>query len=110
MAEEPDALVLRLLREMRDQMVTKDYLEGSLSAFEARMERSTNSKINSLLADFASDLLLTRKELSDQIVGLRRAVVEYHSTTVGHGMLISDLEARVRRVEQHLNLPPLAAH
>jgi hypothetical protein len=33
-----------------------------------------DAKINSLRADVASDLLLTRKELSEQIVGLRRAV------------------------------------
>ena len=90
MAEEPDNIVLRLLREMREQMVTKSDLEAAFAAAEERAERSTDAKINSLRADFASDLLLTRKELSEQIVGLRRAVVEYHSTTVGHGMLISD--------------------
>jgi len=95
MADEPDNLTLRLLREIRDKMSTKDELD---------------SKLNSLRADVASDMILNRKELSDQIVGLRRAVVEYHSTTVGHGILISELEARVRRVEQHLNLPPLATH
>ena len=106
MADEPDNLVLRVLREMREQMVTKT----DLAALEERIEHSVDSKINSLRADVASDLVLTRKELSEQIVGLRRAVVEYHSTTVGHGILISELEARVRRVEQHLNLPPLASH
>jgi hypothetical protein len=116
MTEEPDNLVLRLLREMRDQMLTKDQgaTKSDLTAMEERieerLERSFDYKINSLRADVASDLVLTRKELSEQIVGLRRAVVEYHSTTVGHGMLISDLEARVRRDEQHQNLPPLAAH
>ena len=113
MADEPDNLVLRMLREMREQMATKTDLAGmatkvDLAALEERLERSTDSKINSLRADLASDLLLTRKELSEQIVGLRRAVVEYHSTTVGHGILISEPEARVRCVEQHLNLPPLS--
>jgi signal transduction histidine kinase len=95
MADDPDNLKLRLLREIRDKMTTKDELD---------------SKLNSLRADVASDMVLMRKELGEQIVGLRRAVVEYHSTTVGHGILISELEARVRRVEQHLNLPPLATH
>jgi len=112
-ADEPDNLVLRMLREMREQMATKADLAGmasksDLAALEERLERSTDSKINSLRADLASDLLLMRKDLSDQIVGLRRAVVEYHSSAVGHGILISELEERVRRVEQHLNLPPLA--
>ena len=50
-----------------------------------------------------------RKELSEQIVGLRRAVVDYHTSVIGHGMLISDLDARLRRVELHLNLPPMIA-
>ena len=50
-------------------------------------------------ADVASDLLSTRKELSEQAVGLRRAVIEYHTSIIG--------QARMRRVEQHLNLPSL---
>ena len=77
--------------------------------------------VKSLRADVASDLVLLRaelkadiarmrKELGEQIGGLRRAVMEYHSSIVGHGMLISDLEDRVRRVEQHLDLPPQGAH
>jgi hypothetical protein len=42
-------------------------------------------------ADVASDFLATRKELSEQIVGLRRAVVEHHSSVIGHGNIISEL-------------------
>lgn len=71
--------------------------------------------MHSLRADVASDLAIldakvdrTRKDLSDQIVGLRRAVVEYHTTVVGHGVLISEMEGRLRRVEQHLKLEPEA--
>jgi hypothetical protein len=110
MADEPDNMVLRMLREMREKMVTKDDLAGLATKAdldELRIELADVER--RIRADVASDLLLTRKELSEQIVGLRRAVVEYHSTTVGHGMLISELEARMRRVEQHLKLPPLAA-
>jgi len=51
-----------------------------------------------------------RKETSEQIAGLRRAVVEYHSAVLGHGVLISELEARVRRIEQHLSLPEMDAN
>ena len=65
------------------------------------------SDLRSLRADVASDMLSLRKELGEQIVGLRRAVIEYHTSVVGHGVLISELEARIRRVEQHLNLPSL---
>jgi hypothetical protein len=65
--------------------------------------------LRSLRADLASDTIATRKESSKQIIGLRRAVMEYHTTVIGHGAAIRDLEARVSRVEQHLELPSLTA-
>ncbi|HEY8160775.1 MAG: hypothetical protein ACR650_00980 [Methylocystis sp.] len=93
MANEPDNLVLQLLRELREDIA------------------NTQSQINSLRADVASDLLTMQakneaehKATREQVVGLRRAVVEYHSAVLGHGMLISDLEARVRRLEQKLGV------
>ncbi|MBG0801207.1 hypothetical protein IYW40_06875 [Methylocystis sp. H4A] len=99
MAEAPESPILQLLRDMRAEMATKNDLAEI--AFESR----------SLRADVASDLMsldakvdATRKDLSEQIVGLRRAVIEYHTSAIGHGVLISELEARLRRVEQHLNL------
>ena len=105
MADEPDNLVLQILREMRakmedmaEKMATKDDLAAEM---------------HSLRADVASDLHSmdakidgTRKELSNQIASLRREVALYHSSVAGHGMLISELDTRMRRVEQHLNLPP----
>jgi hypothetical protein len=36
-------------------------------------------------ADVAADILSIRKELSEQIVGLRRAVIDYHTSVIGHG-------------------------
>jgi len=102
MSREPENLVLRALRDIRaDVAETKAELK-SLGAAVASDFLTVNAKIEA-----------TRKELSDQIVGLRRAVVEYHSVVIGRGVLISELEARLRRVEQHLNLaaamaPPLA--
>jgi signal transduction histidine kinase len=71
------------------------------------------SELHSLRADVASDIATldakidrTSKDLSEQIVGLRRSVVEYHSTVIGHGVLISELEGRLRRVEQRLDIKP----
>lgn len=90
--------------------------KGELAELQSELAE-LNSKVNSLRADGASDMVLMEARLTaedkktrDQIVGLRRAVLEYHSSVVGHGMLISELEARVRRVEQHLDLPPMEAH
>lgn len=77
MADEPDSLILQILREMRATMATKDDLAA------------VRSELKSDIADVASDLLDLRgdmngmrKDLSDQIVGLRRAVIEYHTSVV----------------------------
>jgi len=106
---EPENLVLQLLREMRAEMVTKKELAGVVRTEVGTSIRSEvadlKSEVRSLRADVASDLMTLEKCLSDQITGLRRAVMEYHSTTVGHGVLYSEIEERVRRIEQYLNLP-----
>ena len=90
---------------MRAEMATKNDIAD------------VRSEIRSLRSDVASDLLalearqaVEHKQTREQIVGLRRAVVEYHTSVIGHGIIISELEARLRRVEQHLELPPLDAH
>ena len=112
LTEPPDNLVLVLLREMRADMATKNDVADLRSEMN-----DLRSEMKSLRADVASDIHgldakidKTRKEISEQIVGLRRAVVEYHSSVVGHGMLISELEARVNRIEQSLGLPPMDTH
>ncbi|HSV28557.1 MAG TPA: hypothetical protein VLL76_03335 [Candidatus Omnitrophota bacterium] len=43
------------------------------------------------------------------LAGVRQTLTEYHASVLGHGVMISDLEDRVRRIERHLNLPPAAA-
>lgn len=102
---EPENLVLQLLREMRDDLA--GVREGMATKADVGDLRAD---LQSLRADVASDLLTIEKRMSEQIVGLRRAVMEYHSSAIGHGILISELEERIRRVEQHLNLPPAEAH
>jgi hypothetical protein len=102
MSTEPDSLILRMLRDIRAEI---GEMRAEMADVHAVM--ATKSDLNSLRADVASDIATIRKEVGEQIAGLRRAVVEYHSSVVGHGILISELEARMRRVEQHLNLPAL---
>jgi ABC-type transporter Mla subunit MlaD len=49
------------------------------------------------------------RKLDDLAAGLasfRDAVTHYHSSVLGHGMLISELDERVRRIERHLKLEP----
>ena len=96
---EPENLTLKLLRDIREDMVTKkDIAEVKNDIADVR------SGVNSLRADVASDLILIEKRLSDRISHVNNAVVQYHSTTVGHGVLIGELDERLRRVEQHLKL------
>ena len=113
MTEEPESLILELLRQMRAELgdVRSDMTtKADLASLRANVGADMHSLRADVAADFHSmqaDVLSTRKELSEQIVGLRRAVIEYHTSVIGHGVLISELEARMRRVEQHLNLPSL---
>ena len=114
MSGEPENMVLQLLRGLRGDIAD---VRGELGKVDAKIDRRTEdlradfrSEMNSLRADVASDLAVMQKETREQIVGLRRAVVEYHSSVIGHGMLITELEERVRRVEQVLNLPPMKSH
>lgn len=120
MSTEPENLVLHLLREMRAEMATKSDLaeaKGALKSEIDALRSGFKAELHSLRADVASDIAMlqaedqkTRRELGDQIAGLRRAVMEYHHSVIGHGVLISELEARIRRVEQHLDLPALDQH
>jgi signal transduction histidine kinase len=110
LSQEPESLVLELLRNIRADVACVD---RKIDAAKVDLQ----SDMHSLRADIAADFVAVnaridavRKDTSDQIAGLRRAVIEYHSAVLGHGVLISELEARMRRVEQHLGLPAIDAH
>ncbi len=55
-----------------------------------------------------SDLTRGVNELHDGQATLRQTLTEYHSSVIGHGILIGPLEDCVRRIEQHPDLPPAA--
>jgi hypothetical protein len=100
---EPDHLILQILRQIRAEVAdSKAELKSDIHSLRADVA----TDIHSLRAD----LIGVEKKLSEQIVGLRRSVMEYHSSAVGHGILMSEFEERLRRVEQHLNLPASEAH
>jgi hypothetical protein len=112
MSSEPESLMLQLLRDMRAEIAD---VRGNMATKDdiAELRAETNSLRADVAADFiqvGNDLTQVRKDLGEQITGLRRAVIEYHTSVVGHGLLISDLEARLRRVELHLNLPTADQH
>ena len=115
LSTEPANLVLELLRNIRADIARLD--EKAATKAELRSQvADLRSELQSLRADVASDFIgvnakmeTLRNETSEQIAGLRRAVVEYHSAVLGHGVLISGLEARVRRMEQHVGLPGMGS-
>ena len=78
MSEEPESLVLQLLRQMRAELgeVRADVRDLKENGATKSDLNSLRGDMTSLRADVASDLIVMRKELSEQIVGLRRAVVE----------------------------------
>jgi predicted nucleic acid-binding Zn-ribbon protein len=105
---EPENLVLKLLREMREEMATKRDLTALKSELkndiaDVRSEiAGDRAEMKSFRADVASEF----ERMNERISHLNRAVIEYHSSTIGHGVLISEFEERLRRVEQHLKIPP----
>ena len=103
---EPDNLVLQLLREMRGESRERRSDIVDIRATMATKEELADlrSEVHSLRADVASGLRTLERRLSDKIAGLRRAVVEYHSSAIGHGVLFTELEERVLKIELHLNL------
>lgn len=111
MAGQPENLVIEHLRALRKDV---GGVKSEMQTVKAEMqtlkaEMATKSDLHSLRADVASDLLTMQKDTRDQIVGLSRAMVEYHSAVLGHGLIISESEERVRPLEQHLNFPSLKA-
>lgn len=95
---EPENLVLHLLREMRGEIanVRADMAtKADVARLETRLENKisdVDAKVMSLAANVASDFLTIEKRLSEQIAGLRRAVMEYHSSAIGHGVLFTEIE------------------
>jgi len=45
-----------------------------------------------------------RQDAGDQIASLRQEVTTYHGSVVGHGTLITEMDARLGRIERHLGL------
>ena len=83
LSPEPESLVLELLRNIRADVARVD---GKVETAKIDLR----SEIHSLRADVAADFVevrkefvAVRKEMSEQISGLRRAMVEYHSAVLG---------------------------
>jgi hypothetical protein len=87
MTEEPASLILELLRRMCAELgdVRSGINEVKSDISQIRADTATQSDLTTLRADVGAAMLTTRRELGDQIVGLRRAVIDYHASVIGHG-------------------------
>jgi hypothetical protein len=84
MGKEPENFTSALLRRMDAKF---DALRDEVAEMRSVMATKNDiadvrSEINSLRADVASDMIALEKRLSDQIVGMGRAVMEYHSSAI----------------------------
>jgi hypothetical protein len=111
LSDEPENFTLAQLRKIDGKV---DSLAGEVADMRkvmgtkhdiADVRSELRSEIHSLRADVASDMMALEKRLGDQISGLRRSVMEYHSSAIGHGVLLTELEERLRRLA-HVGLTP----
>ena len=98
MTEEPASLIFELLRKMRAELGDVRAEIGQLRSDigQVRADFATKSDLNTLRADVAADILSTRKELSEQIVGLRRSVIEW-SNIIPQSSAMASSSASSRR-------------
>ena len=77
-AEQPENIVIEHLRGLRKDIGDVKSEVQTLKAEMAtqRAEMATKSDLHSLRANVASDMLTMQKETLEQIVGLRRAVID----------------------------------
>jgi hypothetical protein len=90
------APVYQLLREVADRVIAHD---GRFTAIDRRLD-GIDRRLDGMDGQFA--------EMRANIAELRHTLTQYHSSVLGHGILISDLERRVHRIEDHLHMPPVA--
>ena len=67
----------------------------------SQVARTVNDYTRDLsnLTQDVKDLTRGVNDLHDGQATLRQTLTEYHSSVIGHGILISQLEDRVRRIE-----------
>jgi ABC-type transporter Mla subunit MlaD len=108
-ANGPDiAAVYQLLTQVARTVTGHDRKLDDLSAQVSGL-RGTVGGVNGVVAGLSDIAAGHDRKLDDLATGLaslRDAVTHYHSSVLGHGLLISELDERVRRIERHLKLEP----
>ena len=79
-------------------------LQDGMQQLRAEMQQ-IRSEMQQVRSESKAEIGALRAETRADFATLRQTITQYHSAVVGHGILISDLEDRVRRIETHLDLP-----
>jgi hypothetical protein len=88
------AAVYQLLLGMSGRL---DGMSGRLDGMSGRLD------------DVLARLDVHERKLDDVAAGLsdlRAAVTNYHGAALGHGIMLSELDERVRRIKRHPKLEP----
>jgi len=81
---------------LRDDLHERfDRLEARQSALESLVRQHTR-RLDALTVDLAN----VRRD----VAALRLTIQDYQGAVIGHGMHLSELEERVRRIEEHIGL------
>lgn len=96
-------------RKLDDIVERLDGHEGKLDSHDRKLNEiigvvnGHTAKLNELVGVVNTH---DRKldDLGAGLADLRETVTHYHSSVLGHGVLFSELEERVRRIERHLKL------
>ena len=87
---------MALLEARMDRLETHmDRLGGRQDAMEALLRQHTH-RIDSLTVDTST--------IRHDLGALRAEIREYHGSVIGHGVQFTELDERVRRIEEHLGL------
>ena len=66
--------------------------------------RSGFAEVRQEIGGLRQEIGEVRAETRSGLAEVRQTLTDYHSAVLGHGILISDLEARIRRLERHVGL------
>ena len=106
-------MVMEILLDLQQgQRAMREEIREQFNRLEARMDRveARQGAVEALLRQHTRRLDTVTFDLANvrrDVAALRLAVQDYHGAMVGHGMHISELDERVRRIEEHLGLSPI---
>ena len=112
MAEGNGADLGHIVAMLGDVLAGQETIRRDLSQLKDETQREF-AAVRMDIALVKQDLALVKRDLASvkqDVASVRQEVALYHSSVMGHGIALTELQARLQRVEEHLNLPPLTPH